>query len=80
MYAVSVVCAAHTCSVAHALLVFTSVSLPKWLMLPVLQQNPAGHAGVTAATALGEGRGELRGQSAGRGKDMVKRVLPVGDR
>ena len=48
------------------------------LMLPVLLQDPAGHASVTAATALGEDRGKPQGQDAGpgsrRGQEGAKLV------
>ena len=58
----------------HALLVFTSVSLPRWLLLPVLLQDPAGHACVTAATALSEGRESHKDNVLDLAADMVKRV------
>ena len=43
-------------------------------MLPVLLQDPAGHAGVTAATALSEGGESREDKVLDLAADVVKRV------
>ena len=53
--------------------VHISVTLPRWLMLPVLLQDPAGHAGVTAATVLSEGRGWHEDKVVNVAADVLKR-------